>query len=175
MRKTDGNVAPLVGAGLLIGIGMGGFVDGILLHQILQWHNMLSTSVPPTNLVDMKYNMIWDGLFHAVTWLTTGVGLILLFRAGRRADSVWSGRVLAGASLGGWGLFNLVEGVIDHQLLGIHHVHPGANQLAWDIGFLMSGVLFMVFGAVLARSGLRNAVHSSERVRHDQPLTAGAR
>jgi uncharacterized membrane protein len=47
----------------------------------------------------------------------------------------------------GWGLFNLVEGLIDHQLLRIHHVHPGADQLAWDIGFLM-------FGAVLAMTGL---------------------
>jgi hypothetical protein len=28
-------------AGLLIGIGMGGFMDGIVLHRIAQWHNTL--------------------------------------------------------------------------------------------------------------------------------------
>jgi hypothetical protein len=32
----------LVIAGLLIGCGMGGFVDGIVFHQILQFNNMLS-------------------------------------------------------------------------------------------------------------------------------------
>jgi uncharacterized membrane protein len=28
--------------GLLLGIGLGGFVDGIVAHQILQWHHMLT-------------------------------------------------------------------------------------------------------------------------------------
>jgi uncharacterized membrane protein len=36
--KPDGmRIGPLVGAGLVLGIGLGGFVDGILLHQLLQW------------------------------------------------------------------------------------------------------------------------------------------
>jgi uncharacterized membrane protein len=145
-------LGPLVGAGLLLGIGMGGFIDGIVLHQILQWHNMLSSVVPPVDLVSMKVNMIWDGLFHALTWLVTAAGLIALFRCGRRLDVVWSGRILVGAMLAGWGLFNLVEGVIDHQILGIHHVRPGAGQLAWDLGFLGSGALLMVVGAALVAS-----------------------
>src|ERR1044071_1231233 len=107
MRKgADGNLAPLVGAGLVLGVGMGGFVDGILLHQILQWHNMLSSVTPPTDLVAMKYNMVWDGLFHAATWTTCAVGIGLLFRAGRRRDVPWSGALLLGAMLAGWGLFN---------------------------------------------------------------------
>jgi uncharacterized membrane protein len=28
--------------GLLLGAGLGGFFDGILFHQLLQWHNMVS-------------------------------------------------------------------------------------------------------------------------------------
>jgi len=28
-------------AGLLFGIGLGGFLDGIILHQVLQWHRNL--------------------------------------------------------------------------------------------------------------------------------------
>ena len=147
------NLGPITAAGLVLGIGLGGFVDGILLHQIMQWHNMLSSRIPPTTLVTIKYNMIWDGLFHAVTWTTTVVGIALLFRAGRRADAAWSGRALLGAILGGWGLFNLVEGAIDHQILGLHHVHPGAGQLAWDLGFLASGIVLMAAGALLARTG----------------------
>ena len=84
---------PLVAAGLVLGVGLGGFVDGILLHQILQWHNMLSSVVPPTDLIDMKYNMIWDGLFHAVTWTMCVIGVGLLFRG---PDRRWSDRSSAG-------------------------------------------------------------------------------
>ena len=52
LRRT-----PLVAAGILLGAGLGGFVDGILLHQILQWHNMLSGQLPPDTLVRAKVNM----------------------------------------------------------------------------------------------------------------------
>jgi uncharacterized membrane protein len=149
-------IAPLVRAGILLGIGLGGFVDGIVLHQILQWHNMLSSVLPPVSLAAMKANMIWDGLFHALTWCTTVVGLAMLFRAGARRDPLWSGRLLVGAMLGGWGLFNLVEGVIDHQILGLHHVHPGPDQLAWDLAFLASGAVFMAVGAVIVRGVARD-------------------
>lgn len=146
-------VRPLATPALLLGIGLGGFVDGILLHQILQWHNMLSSVTPPTDLIAMKYNMVWDGLFHAATWLVTFVGVVLLFRAGRRDDVVWSGRIFGGMLLAGWGLFNFVEGILDHFVLGLHHVHPGANQLAWDIGFVaIGGIGFMLAGFLISRS-----------------------
>ena len=137
-----------IAPGLLLGIGLGGFVDGILLHQILQWHNMLSNVVEPSALVAMKFNMIWDGLFHALTWTTTLVGIVLLARRG-----VTSGRVLAGSMIAGWGVFNFVEGLIDHQILGLHHVHPGSGQLTWDLGFLVGpGIGFMIIGLLVARS-----------------------
>jgi uncharacterized membrane protein len=149
---------PLVGAGLVLGIGLGGFVDGIVLHQILQWHNMLSSIAPPTDLVAMKYNMVWDGLFHALTWTTCAIGIYLLFRAGRRADVPWSGMLLIGSMLGGWGLFNFVEGLIDHQLLGLHHVRPGDAEAAWDLGFVvLGGVGFMGLGYLIARMENRSA------------------
>ena len=152
--RTGRRLRPLVSAGLILGIGLGGFVDGIVLHQILQWHNMLSSVTPPVDLVSMKYNMVWDGMFHALTWILCAVGVALLFRAGRRADVVWSGRLLVGSMLGGWGLFNLVEGLIDHQLLGIHHVHPGDGQLAWDLGFVvLGGIGLMAIGFAIARTG----------------------
>lgn len=143
---------PLFGAGLVLGIGVGGFIDGIVLHQILQWHNMMSSVVEPNELLAMKYNMVWDGLFHLLTWVTTIIGIGLLYRAARRPGLVMSGRVLAGSMLAGWGLFNFVEGIIDHLVLGIHHVHPGDNELAWDIGFVtIGGIGLMLLGYVLAR------------------------
>lgn len=146
----------LISAGVLLGAGLGGFFDGILLHQILQWHNMLSSRRPPTDLVSMKINMFWDGLFHAFTWLTTVLGIVLLWRAGGRSEVPWSTRTFVGSLLIGWGAFNVVEGLIDHQFLGIHHVHPGANQLAWDVGFLVWGALMLGVGSVLIRAGRKD-------------------
>src|SRR3954447_9273234 len=72
-RET--HLGAIVSAGILLGTGLGGFVDGILLHQILQWHNMLSSVRPPVDLVNMKYNMVWDGIFHAFTWSMVVLGV----------------------------------------------------------------------------------------------------
>lgn len=144
---------PLLAAGTLLGAGLGGFLDGIVLHQILQWHNMLSNRVPPADLLAMKYNMVWDGLFHALTWTATVVGLVLLWRAGQNRSAVWSTRLFVGSLLLGWGLFNLVEGILDHQLLGLHHVRPGPSELAWDLGFLSFGALLALAGVSLIRHG----------------------
>jgi len=119
----------------------------------LQWHNMLSSVRPPVELVDMKYNMIWDGLFHAFTWLMCAAGLWRLWLAGKRADVAWSTPTFVGSLVLGWGLFNFVEGLIDHQLLGIHHVHPGEAQLAWDLGFLALGLAQVAGGWWTIRRG----------------------
>jgi len=143
----------IISAGILLGTGLGGFVDGILLHQILQWHNMLSSVRPPVDLVEMKYNMVWDGLFHAFTWVMVMLGLWRLWIAGQRSDVPWSTRTFVGSLVMGWGLFNFIEGLIDHQLLGIHHVHPGAGQLAWDLGFLVFGLTEIAVGWAAIRAG----------------------
>jgi uncharacterized membrane protein len=143
----------IVSAGILLGSGLGGFFDGILLHQILQWHNMLSSVRPPIDLIEMKYNMFWDGLFHAFTWMTCVLGVWRLWVAGQRADVPWSTRTFVGSLLLGWGLFNVIEGVIDHQILGVHHVHPGEGQLAWDIGFLAFGALQVLLGGFTIHAG----------------------
>lgn len=152
MKKATHHGA-LISAGILLGTGLGGFLDGIVFHQVLQWHNMLSSVRPPTDLVAMKVNMLWDGLFHMFTWLVTALGVALLWRAGQRPEVPWSTRTLVGSMAIGWGAFNVVEGIIDHQILGIHHVHPGADQLAWDIGFLALGAVLVLGGVSLVRAG----------------------
>lgn len=148
---------PLIAAGVLMGAGLGGFVDGIVLHQILQWHNMLSAQLPPNDLASAKINMFWDGLFHAAVWVMTAIGLFLLWRAGKRPDVPRSGRTFLGALVFGWGLFNLIEGVIDHQILGIHHVNEyAANKLPWDLAFLIGGGIgLLLAGWLLIKSGAR--------------------
>jgi uncharacterized membrane protein len=75
-------------AGILIGIGMGGFVDGFALHQIAQWHHMLSNIVPPHTMAAMRVNMTWDGLFHALTWVITLVGILQLRSAAYARDPI---------------------------------------------------------------------------------------
>jgi uncharacterized membrane protein len=130
---------------------MGGFVDGILLHQILQWHNMLSSDHPPNSVVNIEVNMFWDGLFHAFTWLVTAVGIAVLWRAGQRRDVEWSGRTFVGSLALGWGLFNVIEAIINHQLLGIHHVRHGDGEFAWDMGFLGLSATLIVVGLVIMR------------------------
>lgn len=140
-------IGPILSAGLLMGAGLGGFIDGIVFHQILQWHNMLSGWLPPDNLVDAKINMLWDGIFHAAVWVLTVAGLAVLFRAGHRPDVLWSGRAFLGALLAGWGCFNVIEGLINHQFLGLHHVMEYASN-TWpaDLGFLMFGALLILAG-----------------------------
>ena len=149
---------PLLSAGVLLGAGLGGFVDGIVLHQILQVHNMLSARLPPDTLVRAKINMYWDGVFHAGVWLLTVFGVLMLFRAGTQRDAVWSGRLLIGAISLGFGLFNLVEGIIDHQILGLHHVVEYApNPLLYDMAFLAFGALLVALGIALMRGVGENA------------------
>ena len=39
-QRGDGAAAPSLLPGLVLGLGLGGLLDGILLHQILPWHHM---------------------------------------------------------------------------------------------------------------------------------------
>lgn len=158
------NKKPLTAAGTLLGIGLGGFVDGILFHQILQLHSMLSARLPQDELLNVKISMVWDGLFHAFTWLTTVVGVAMLWHASKRNDVLWNGKVLWGGLLLGWGIFNLVEGFIDHHLLGIHHVVELRGLSVYDYLFLVSGVVLIVFGAILTRNADASRITDRESV-----------
>jgi uncharacterized membrane protein len=168
--KVGTNRKPLITAGILLGVGLGGFVDGIVLHQILQWHHMFtSAGYPPTSVENLELNTFGDGLFHASTWVATAIGLAVLWKAARRSDVPWSTPTLVGTLAMGWGLFNLVEGIIDHHLLGIHHVRTDVpNVLAWDLGFLLFGAILLGVGMGLVwkgREDIEAASMSTARVR----------
>jgi uncharacterized membrane protein len=152
VQELATNRRPLVTAGTVLGIGMGGFVDGIVFHQLLQTHNMLSARLPKTTIANIEINMFWDGMFHSLTWIMTAVGVALLWRAARRADVPWRGKDFVGALFLGWGLFNLVEGIIDHYVLNLHHVVEARGQSSYDAMFLASGVLFIIGGIVAIRA-----------------------
>jgi uncharacterized membrane protein len=98
--------------GLLLGIGLGGFVDGIVLHQILQWHHMLTGTgdQPMTTVAGLETNTLVDGLFHAATWLFVAIGSWLMFRAWQDGRLAPSWRAQLGGPLG-WDLASLALGV----------------------------------------------------------------
>lgn len=146
--------------GFLMGLGLGGFVDGILLHQILQWHHMLTDTGehPADTVAGLETNTLADGFFHLATWVFVATGMLLAVRAWQRREPAPPWRAQIGMLLAGWGLFNLVEGIIDHQLLGIHHVRDDlGGPIGWDLGFLALGALLLIGGLLLARSGERIA------------------
>src|SRR5919206_24538 len=61
---------------LVLGIGLGGFVDGILLHQVLQWHHMLTSEgcCSSSTVAGLEDNTLADGLFHVAAWVAVVAG-----------------------------------------------------------------------------------------------------
>ena len=166
-----------ISAGILFGLGLGGFFDGIILHQIFQWHHMVtSAGYPPDTVSNLKFNTFWDGLFHLSTYVFVLIGLIILWKRAHRTHVRWSGKLLSGTVFMGFGIFNLVEGIVDHHLLGIHHVNetvPQDQWMYWDVGFLIWGALMLVGGWYLMKVGQRET--PDERVLSAQTRSATAR
>ncbi|HAX79420.1 MAG TPA: DUF2243 domain-containing protein [Cyanobacteria bacterium UBA11372] len=152
MDKNHNQAGNLIVAGILLGMGAAGFFDGIVLHQILQWHHMLSGVKPATAMPNFEVNTFWDGLFHALDYALTVAGVTFLWRAQSNNNAPLSLKTFVGSLLIGAGSFNFIEGTINHQILGIHHVKPGPNQLAWDIGFLALGVALAASGWILLQT-----------------------
>ncbi|HEX9981056.1 MAG TPA: DUF2243 domain-containing protein [Flavobacterium sp.] len=155
----------LATAATVIGIGVGGFIDGIALHQILQWHEMLSNKIPSTDYVSKSINMFWDGIFHGFCVLVVLVGIILLWNAGKARDNDMSFRLLAGGMLSGWALFNIVEGVIDHHILKLHNVMEFApdHDIA-NFYFLGISGIMLIIGWLLMRRTRRSNVQNAMRI-----------
>ena len=141
-----------------MGIGLGGFLDGILFHQVLQWHHLLTAEgcCPAGTVAGLEDNTLADGVFHATTWAAVLGGAIAAIRAWQRGKLAPPWRAHFGGLMVGWGAFNLVEGLIDHHLLGIHHVRDDLGApLGWDIAFLVLGAGLVAFGGMLVRSARR--------------------
>lgn len=137
--------------GIALGFALGGFFDGILLHQILQWHHLLSL-VPSVDTI--RAQVMWDGYFHALMYGIAAVALWGLWR--RRVDvHQQPGRALVGVLLAGFGGWHTVDSVLSHWLLGIHRIRlHSSNPLAWDIGwFAAFGLVPLVIGWLLLRRG----------------------
>ncbi len=110
VRDTSPNI-PLVvrnshfplSAGIFFGLGLGGFFDGIILHQVLQWHHMLSSWYPVNTIENLELNTLWDGIFHSTTYLFVLTGLFILWKTAKTKHLYWSGDLLIGTMLIGFG------------------------------------------------------------------------
>jgi len=148
MNQRPFPIAP----GLILGAAVAGFFDGVVLHQILQWHHMICIEAQciDKTVATLQRQTYYDGLFHAAMLLLILVGLVLLVRQANSNHGVPQRRFWGSVLLGG-GVFNVLEGVIDHQILQIHHVRFGPNRPAWDLGFLALGAAIAIAGFLLTR------------------------
>ncbi|HEX8254569.1 MAG TPA: DUF2243 domain-containing protein [Thermoanaerobaculia bacterium] len=148
MAHTRFPLAP----GFLSGVAMIGFWDGIVFHQILQWHHMIciETHCRVKTVAMLMRQNFYDGLFHLAMWITLVIGLVLLTRALQRGARFTAVRFWGSVLLGG-GIFNVLEGIVDHHILEIHHVRFGPTQTIWDGSFLLLGALLAIAGWMLVR------------------------
>lgn len=131
----------------LAGFALGGFLDGILLHQVLQWHHLLSGI---TDAADLRFQMLWDGAFHAAHYALALAALVLFGL--RRGAAPGAGRVMLGAALLGFGAWHLLDAVVNHWAIGLHRIRQDSpDPLFWDLVFFALGASTAAIGAWLLR------------------------
>lgn len=135
--------AQAFGAGCL-GFAFGGFFDGILLHQIFQWHHLLSGVADPA---DLRFQVLVDGLFHAAMYVIGCVGLALLWSVRTGFNRPGAGLHLVAWFMVGFGVWHLVDAVLVHWSLGLHRIRQdSATPIVWDLVFFAFGLLFTLAG-----------------------------
>jgi uncharacterized membrane protein len=135
----------------IMGAGIAAVFDGVVFHQVLQWHHMLSAWHPPTTVANLKLNTRADGWFDLAAFALLLAGVSFVWRATALAGRRPPWRLLAACAVMGAGAFNVVEGVVDHELLGIHHVREGAGAGTYDAVFLAASLAATLVGAYLLR------------------------
>lgn len=133
--------------GFLLGIGIIGMLDGIVFHQILQWHSVYMHT-------DRKHQIVSDGLFHLLVTGFTLWGGIVLWQSDPAVEGRSRKRLFAGGLFIGAGIFNFLEGIVNHHILQIHHVIFGPNQLLSDILYDISGLAMIAAGYFLVKPRL---------------------
>ena len=142
MKKENKN---LFIAGIILGLGLLGAIDGIVFHQLLQWHHMVLSD-------NIQLEIFTDGLFTALFSAKLIWGGVKIFQDARKNQLGSSWRIFLGGIFIGGGAFNLVEGIVDHHILQVHRVKPLAdNPLMYDLAFLAIGALLVVIGFMIKR------------------------
>jgi len=139
-------------AGISLGFGFGGFFDGILLHQVLQWHHLLSGIEDARS--DIRVLIMADGMFHILMYVVTGTGLLLLARTRAEFSGKGADHRLLGNTILGFGIWHILDAILSHWILGIHRIRMDTgNPLFWDLlWFAVFGLAALVLGLLIRRS-----------------------
>jgi uncharacterized membrane protein len=152
--------------GILLGVGIIGFVDEAILHQVLQWHTFYwATS---------EYGRVLsDGFFHIFTMVVLLWGVYRLWETShvRTPDTHDE---LAAAMLIGAGGFNTFDGIVDHLVLHVHLVNERVcsvidmnnsigtcpQDIPYEVAFTSIGLALFIAGSVWWRrtSGLSSPI-----------------
>jgi uncharacterized membrane protein len=151
--RVGSRVTDMTG-GVFLGVGIGGFIDGIVFHQIAQWHSMGSAILPPTTVEALTQNMRWNGLFYVMTLVMTLFGVVSLWSECKSSTLPPALRVLIGQMILGWGVFNVLEGVVMHHVVELHHVRDLPTHMPmYDWIYLgVGGGFFVLLGWLLSRT-----------------------
>lgn len=136
----------LLMTGIILGVGVIGTLDEVILHQLFQWHNFYIHT-------NEYWRIVSDGLFHLFSSAFLLSGAVMLWRQ-RQVFSTWGEtRVLLAGIFFGMGGFNLWDGIVHHKILQVHPVREGVdNMLPYDLGFNGLAVLLLLIGWLLWRS-----------------------
>jgi uncharacterized membrane protein len=135
----------LIGA-LLFGFGAGALLDVIVFHEMLQWHHLFSAYRSARTLSGLRWNLRWDGAFELLSLLVLIAGLAIAWPPREE-----EGRRFAALAVAGWGLFNVVDELVFHLILGAHHIRGGSRSSPHDSGFAVAGLLLLAGGLYAAR------------------------
>lgn len=144
----------LLASGIMVGIGIMGFLDESILHQLLQWHSFYWAT-------DQHGRILSDGLFHVFSTI------ILLWGGFRlwQTPPAWlygSQKSVAAAILIGMGAFNSYDGIVQHLILHVHlvneHVCPNVNadnsitscpaDIPFEVAFTGMGLALLIVGII---------------------------
>lgn len=144
-------------SGILFGLGLVGFIDEVVFHQLLHWHHFYDKSTTDIGLVS-------DGLFHAFSWFATIAASFLLADLHRK-QAYWFKRWLGGVFLGG-GVFQLYDGTIQHKLMTLHQIRYVDNVFVYDWIWNILAIIMIIIGATLIVR-TRSTQHHGETVAHE--------
>lgn len=94
IRPAPAPAAFPTAAAIILGAGLGIFFDGIVLHQLLQWHHLVSNWSPAETVEGMEFNTYWDGMLHSLAYVSSPWGCSFC-GAPRAAPAAWG-------PAGGW-------------------------------------------------------------------------
>lgn len=161
---------PSKASGLMLGLGFGGFIDGILMHQVLQWHHMVSNKESPETLDGLELNTLADGVFHAASLFLVIGGVVVLIAHWRQGRLARSWAYHGGLIVAGFGIFNMTDSIVNHWLVAAHHVRDDlGGPVSWDIAFLLLSVVVTALGWGLYRRGTTDRGETTDGLPASEP------